>query len=116
MRKGVKELEIKNFNYQNELLNLHKCLIKINKTLDSIDSKWAKFKEARIGHPEGGGVDYDPYQKITYLNKMEGTMVGVAKCIIYQNYIEIAIRAIVVNRKNLVCYSKIWRRFDKILV
>lgn len=44
--KKVPKLEIKNFNYQNELLNLHKKFIKINKMLGSINSKRAKFKQA----------------------------------------------------------------------
>jgi hypothetical protein len=79
MKKKVKELETENFNYQHKLLNLHKRLIKINKTLGSIDSKRVKFKEVGIGQPKGGGVDYDPYRKIIYFDKMEGTMVGGAK-------------------------------------
>jgi hypothetical protein len=68
-----------NFNFQHELLNLHKHLIEIDRTLGSFDSKWAEFKEAGTWQPEGGGVDYDPYQKIIYFDKMEGTMVGGAK-------------------------------------
>jgi len=39
-------LEIKNSNYQNELLNLHKHLTKIGKTLGSINSEWVKLKQA----------------------------------------------------------------------
>jgi hypothetical protein len=71
MKKKVKELEIENFNYQHELLNLHKHLIKIDKTLGSIDSKWVKFKEVGIGQLKGGGVDYDPYRNIEGI-KAEG--------------------------------------------
>jgi hypothetical protein len=39
-------LEIKNSNYRNELLNLQKRLIKINKTLESINFERAKLKQA----------------------------------------------------------------------
>ncbi len=44
--KKVPQLETKNSNYQNELLDLHKHIIKIGKMLGSIDSKQAKLKQA----------------------------------------------------------------------
>jgi hypothetical protein len=46
MKKRVQELEIENFNYWNELLNFQKRLIKISKTLESIDFERAKLKQA----------------------------------------------------------------------
>lgn len=46
IRKRVLKLEIENSNYYNELLNLHKRLIKISKTLGTIDLERAKLKEA----------------------------------------------------------------------
>jgi hypothetical protein len=46
MRKRVQKWETKNSNYQNELLNLHKCLLKISKMLSFIDFRRVKLKHA----------------------------------------------------------------------
>jgi hypothetical protein len=43
--KRVQELETKNSNYQNELLDLHKQFIEISKMLGSINSEWVMFKD-----------------------------------------------------------------------
>ncbi len=43
-KKKVHKLEIENSNYQNELLELHKWLIEIGKTLGSINLEWVMLK------------------------------------------------------------------------
>ncbi len=44
IKKKVKELETKNSNFRNELIELHKWLTKIGKILGSVDSKQAMLK------------------------------------------------------------------------
>jgi wobble nucleotide-excising tRNase len=44
-KKKVMELENENSNYQNELLDLHKCLVEISNTLGSINLEQAKLKQ-----------------------------------------------------------------------
>jgi hypothetical protein len=40
------EFEIENSNYQNKLLDFHKCLTEINNTLGSINLEWTKLMQA----------------------------------------------------------------------
>ncbi len=50
--------------------------------LGSIDLEQAKFKQGfgvGVGQLEGGGVIFDPYQKIIHFNKKESRAIGRAK-------------------------------------
>ncbi len=61
---------------------------------------------ARTNQPEGGGIVFDPYQKIIHFSKRESRAIGRPKWIAYQNGTKATTTIVVIYWNNLVVTTK----------